>query len=76
MAVLCSTALCIRVGEGKSGNEHERLLNFHSLNRNKKLVPVAARSTAWFCGRSVAGIAGSNHAQGMDILLLYLSCVV
>jgi len=25
-------------------------------------VPVAARSKAWFCGRSPAGISGSNPA--------------
>jgi hypothetical protein len=25
-------------------------------------IPVAARSKAWVCGRSLAGIAGSNPA--------------
>jgi hypothetical protein len=28
---------------------------------------VAARSKAWVCGRSFAGIAGSNPAREMDI---------
>jgi hypothetical protein len=28
---------------------------------------VAALSKAWVCGRSVAGIAGSNPADGMDV---------
>jgi hypothetical protein len=28
---------------------------------------VAARSTAWVCGRSLVGIAGSNQAGGMDV---------
>ena len=32
--------------------------------------PVAARSKARFRGRSLAGIAGSNSAGGMDIGLL------
>ena len=29
-------------------------------------IPVAARSQAWVCGRSLVGIAGSNPAGGMD----------
>jgi hypothetical protein len=28
---------------------------------------VAARSKTWVCGRSFAGIAGSNPAEGMDV---------
>jgi hypothetical protein len=35
--------------------------------------PVAARSKAWVCGRSLAGIMGSNPAGGMDVCLL---CVI
>jgi hypothetical protein len=35
-----------------------------------KPVPVAARSKARFCGRSLAGIAGSTPAGGMDVCLL------
>ena len=37
---------------------------------NKVPVPVAARSKAWVCGRSMFGIAGSNPAGGMDVRLL------
>jgi hypothetical protein len=41
--------------------------------------PCGLRSKSWFCGRLVAGIAGSNPARGMDICLLrmyvVLSCV-
>jgi hypothetical protein len=33
-------------------------------------IPVAARSKAWVCGRSLAGIVGSNPAGGMDVCLL------
>jgi len=31
---------------------------------------VAARSKEWVCGRSLAGIAGSNPAGGMDVSFL------
>jgi hypothetical protein len=31
------------------------------------LLPVAARFKAWVCGRSLAGIAGSNPAGGMVV---------
>jgi hypothetical protein len=33
-------------------------------------IPVAARFKAWVCGRSLAGIVGSNPAGGMDVCLL------
>jgi hypothetical protein len=39
-------------------------------------TPVAARSKAWVCGRSLAGIADSNPARGMDVCLLCVLCVV
>jgi len=32
--------------------------------------PVAARSRAWVCGRSLAGIAGSNLVVGFAVCLL------
>jgi hypothetical protein len=35
-------------------------------------VPVTARSKAWICGRSLAGIAGSNPARGMDVCLSWV----
>ena len=34
------------------------------------LIPVAARSRAWVCDRSLAGITGSNPAGGMYVCLL------
>jgi hypothetical protein len=37
-----------------------------------KLIPVAARSQTWVCGRSLAGIVGSNPAGGMDVCLLWV----
>jgi hypothetical protein len=33
---------------------------------------VAARSKAWGCGHSIAGIAGSSSAGGMDVCLLWV----
>ena len=30
-------------------------------------MPVAAQSKAWVCGRSLAGNAGSNPAEAMDV---------
>jgi hypothetical protein len=29
--------------------------------------PVAARSRAWVCGRTLAGIVSSNPTRGMDV---------
>jgi hypothetical protein len=49
------------------------------LNGSSKYVlptPVAARSKAYVCGRSLAGIADSNTAGGMDVCLLWMLCVV
>jgi hypothetical protein len=40
------------------------------------LFPVAARSKAWVYGRSLAAIVGSNPAEGMDVSLLWVLCVV
>ena len=33
-------------------------------------VPVASRSKTWVCGRSPAGVVGSNPTGGMDVYLL------
>jgi hypothetical protein len=38
------------------------------------LILVAERSEAWVGGRSLAGIAGSNTAGGIDVRLLYFLC--
>jgi hypothetical protein len=32
-----------------------------------KRMPVAARTKAWVCGRSLAGIVGSNPAGAIDV---------
>jgi hypothetical protein len=33
-------------------------------------IPLTARSKAWVCGRSLARIASSNPAEGMDVCVL------
>jgi len=39
-------------------------------------IPVAVRSKAWVCGRSFAGVAGSNPTGSMDICLFRILCVM
>jgi hypothetical protein len=39
-------------------------------------IPVAARSKAYVCARSVAGVACSNPARGMVVCLLCLYVVM
>jgi hypothetical protein len=42
-----------------------------NLSNHLKPIPVAARSRAWFWGRSLAGIVRSNPAGVMDVCLLW-----
>jgi len=35
---------------------------------------VTARSKAWVCGRSNAGIASLNPAEGMNVIVSVVSC--
>ena len=44
--------------------------------RHNWTVPLAARSQAWVCSRSFAGIAGSVPAGGIYVCLLRMLCVV
>jgi hypothetical protein len=39
-------------------------------------APVAVRPKAKVCGRSMAGIAGSNPVESMDVRLMCLFCAV
>jgi hypothetical protein len=41
---------------------------FH-LPKSKGTNPVAKLSKSWFCDESLAGIAGSNPAEGMNVYL-------
>jgi hypothetical protein len=38
-------------------------------------IPVAVRSKAWVCGRSLAGIVGSTPAGDLDVCLSVVSVV-
>jgi hypothetical protein len=50
---------------------YNRYLFYSHHARGVKLLPVAAGSKAWVCGRSLAEIVGSNPARGgMDVCLL------
>jgi hypothetical protein len=40
------------------------------------LIPVAAMTKASNCGRSLPGIAVSNHAMGTDVCLFLVLCIV
>jgi hypothetical protein len=46
------------------------------LLKEKEPIPVVLRSKAKVCGRSIAGVAGSNRAAGMGVRLLCLLWVV
>jgi hypothetical protein len=37
-------------------------------------IPVAVRSKAWVCGRSLTRIMGSNPTGGMDVCLVSVVC--
>ena len=37
-------------------------------------IPVAAQSKAWVCGRSLAGIAGSNPTESMNMSVVASVC--
>ena len=45
------------------------LTNFCN-NVEHKLIPVAAQSTGWVCGCSLAGILGLNPAGGLYLVSL------
>jgi hypothetical protein len=47
-------------------------LNFQKHNNHFIPIPVAAQ---WVCGRSLAGIEGSNPARGVDVYLSVVSFV-
>ena len=51
---------------------------FEFLNKRFKAnqLSLVARSKAWVCSRSLAGIVGSNHARGMEACLWSVLCVI
>jgi len=47
-----------------------RVSNVSKLLYKPLPISVAARSKAWVCGSSLAGIVGLNSGEGMDVCLL------
>jgi hypothetical protein len=39
-------------------------------------IPVAVRSKAWVCGRSLTRIEGSNPTGGMDVCVVFVERTV
>jgi len=39
-------------------------------------IPLTARSKAWVCDSTLAGIAGSNLAGGVNVSIWWVLCVV
>jgi hypothetical protein len=50
--------------------------HFEIISSLLKPLPVAARSKAWVCGLSLAGMVVSNPAGGMDDSRVCLCCQV
>jgi hypothetical protein len=48
----------------------EKHPNGYIIYCHTKPIPVVARSKAWVCRRSLAGIIGSNPAKDMNVCLL------
>ena len=74
----------VRPNPSSSGGKNGESVYFTKINRRKnlaknqklasaryvRLIPVAARTKAWVCGRSLAGFMGSNPAGGTDVCFL------
>jgi len=50
--------------------------NDYFAKQHSSLIPEAARSKTWVCGRSRAGIVGSKPTGIMNVCLLWVLCVV
>jgi hypothetical protein len=57
------------------GKERKYFLLFMVYLRTLLPIPVTARSKARVCGRSLAGIVGSNPAGDTDVCLFWVLCV-
>ena len=59
--------VCLRA-EGNQLHHHLYIYIYIYDDQNLTLaIPVAARSKAWICSRSIPEIAGSNPAEGIDV---------
>ena len=56
--------------------KRHRKMNSSYKSNSCLLIPVAVRSKAWVCGRSLVEIVDSNPAGGIDVCLVWMLCVV
>ena len=67
--------------ENKDYNQHKKVVvsrlrqNFSVVCQYPETIPETARSKAWVCCRSFAGIVGSNPAGVVDVCLFWVLCV-
>ena len=54
----------IKLEQGVCKKKKSTIIYFNPVLINHGSIPVADRSKAWVCSRSLAGIAGSNPAPG------------
>jgi len=64
------TQHCINGKERKNKNTHNTCAVNFQVVLWKVSIPVAARSNAWVCGRSLSGTVGLNPTWNTDICLL------
>jgi hypothetical protein len=69
-----SGIFCIYVVWGMSGPKQR--FRFCYTKSTIWAIPVVVLSRALVCGRSLAGIVGSNSAWGLDFCLLSMLCIV
>jgi hypothetical protein len=78
--IMCFSSQLCRLSHSDSGNGWNGMViwnkEFTGSSDGYSPIPVVARSQAWVCGRSLAGIVGLNPADGMDVFLFFVFCVV
>jgi hypothetical protein len=42
----------------------------------QQVIPLVVRSKEWVCSSLIAGITVSNTAEGMDVCLMCLLCIM
>jgi hypothetical protein len=59
----------------EQGQFYNKNNDYYYHHHHYYIIIAAARFKTWVCDRSLAGIAGSNRAGGMDACLLLMLCV-
>ena len=74
---MCESALVLHKGQEKTGIVYELSVTYIERefeNEGENLIEILFICKTWVCGRSPAGIAGSNPTGGMDVYLLCVVC--